>query len=119
MALVEKIKSTIPVGNLAYCIHQGYCNEEFNLCKKTEKLSKHDGILWKDDLCLRLNALVQFVRRQPGYQDWSSKRIVQELKDIGVLVMQEESAATVHITKGTPRVYRIRLKALENAAERY
>ena len=119
MALVKKIKSTIPVGNLAYCIHQGYCNEEFNLCKKTEKLSKHDGILWKDDLCLRLNALVQFVRRQPGYQDWSSKRIVQELKDIGVLVMQEESAATVHITKGTPRVYRIRLKALENAAERY
>lgn len=119
-AMIDQIKDSIPVGNLSYCILEGHRNGAFNLVKKVDKLSKHDGIIWKDDLCLRREALIQFVRKQPGYHDWSSNRITRTLKDLNALVLQEENAATVRLSKeeDVPRVYRIRLKVLKETAQK-
>ena len=117
--MIERLKDQIPVGNIAFCIFEGYKHNAFNLTSKMKKLSKHDGIIWKGDLCLRKEPLVSFVRQQPGYQSWSSNKIVRTLKDWNALVLQEDSAATVHLTKDSPRVYRIRLDVLEDAAQQY
>ena len=122
LALVEEIKRTIPIGNLAYCLLAGLNTKMFDLKRKyehLEKLVKHDGIIWHGNLCLRKEPLVQFVQRHPGYQDWSSRKIVQELKRIDALVLQESGAATVHLSKDSPRVYRIRLDVLQQNAQRY
>lgn len=119
--MINQLKEGFPVGNLPFCLLEGYGNSAFDLAKKIEKLNKHSGIIWKDDLCLRKEALIQFVRQQPGYHDWTANRITRTLKDIGALVLQEEDTATVKLTKDSnvPRVYRIRLNVLKDAAEKF
>lgn len=120
-AMIRQIKETIPLGNISYCLLEGYRNGAFNLAKTAKKLKKHDGIIWKDDLCLRKEPFIQFIRQQPGYHDWSSSQIKRFLKDINALVIQEENADTVRISTepGVPRVYRIRTKILKETAQRY
>lgn len=117
--LIGQLMERIPVGNLPFCILEGYRHGAFDLANKIKKLGDHDGILYKDDLCLRSDALIQFIRQQPGYRDWSRNRITRELKDINALVIQEEKTDTVHLTKESPRVYRIRLNILKNAAKNF
>lgn len=117
--MIESLLEDVPVGNLAFCLYDGFENEAFGLAKKISKLEKHEGILWKGDLCLRAEPLVKFVRTQRGFHNWSPNKITRTLKDYGALVLQEENAATVHLTKGTPRVYRIRLDILKESAERF
>lgn len=115
----EKLQEDVPRGNLAFIIYQGFIAGCFNLAKNPENLDKHGGVIWGDDLCLRPEELIHYVRTQPGYHKWSRNRITQELKDIGALVLQEDSAATVHIKKKLPRVYRIRLDVLKDMAEQF
>lgn len=119
MKMIKALREKVPRGNLAYIISEGHEEGGFKLAKKLKNLNKHDGILWQGDLCLRPEALYRFVRMQPGYQNYSSRRIVQELKDIGALVLQEEGTATVHLEKSRPRVYRIRLDVLKKSAKNY
>lgn len=119
MQMREKILETVPRGNLAAVLYDGKKNDAFNLATNPKKLAKYGGTIWKKDLCLKSDALVQFVRTQPGFQSWTRNRITQELKDIGALVLQEEDASTVHIDKDLPRVYRIRLDVLKDMAEYY
>lgn len=120
-AMIEQIKDSIPVGNLSLCILEGYRHDAFDLTKNVKKLCEHDGIIWKSDLCIKPEALIQFIRQQPGYHDWSSNRITRELKDIKALVLQEENAATVRLSKepGVSRVYRIRKEILKETARKY
>lgn len=118
-AMIEKINENRPVGNLAFCILEGYRNKAFDLTEKIKKLDKHGGIIWKDDLCLKSDVLTQFVRKQPGYHDWTSNKITRALKDLNALVLQEDGGNTVHLGKNSPRVYRIRLNVLKAAAEKY
>ena len=117
--MIESLLEDVPVGNLAFCLYDGFENEAFDLAKKISKLEKHEGILWKGDLCLRAEPLVKFVRTQRGFHNWSPNKITRALKDYGALVLQEENAATVHLVKNTPRVYRIRLNILKESAERF
>lgn len=120
-AMIEQIKDRVQVGNLSFCILEGYRNGAFDLAKRIEKLIKHDGIIWRGDLCLRKDALIQFVRQQSGYHDWTSNRITRALRDINALVIQEEGTAMVRLAKGEsiPRVYRIRLNVLKDTAKAY
>ncbi|MBR2132559.1 MAG: hypothetical protein IJ955_08530 [Oscillospiraceae bacterium] len=117
--MIDTIKSRFPKGNLAYCIVNGFKGKKFDLTDDIEKLHKHDGIMWKEDLCLKHEVLIRFIHQQSGYQKWSSHQIAHDLNDIGALVLQEENAFTVHLTKGSPRVYRIRLKTLKKHSKRY
>lgn len=125
MALDEHVKlkgdilEQFPVGNLAACLYEGYKNGSFDLTKKISKLYRHEGTIWEDDLCLRTEALVRYVRLQPGFHDWNRNKISRELKDIGALVLQEEGTSTVHLDDDSPRVYRIRLNVLKDAAIYY
>ena len=63
---IAHLKSQFPVGNIAFCILEGYRHGAFDLTSKIKRLSKHDGIVWKGDLCLRKDPLISFVRQQPG-----------------------------------------------------
>ncbi len=84
-------------------------NDLFDLAKKPGKLWKHEAIIWRGDLCIRKDPLERFIRAQLGYENYTMKRIVQELKDVGALVIQEEGTYQVHITHDAPRTYRIRI----------
>lgn len=117
--MIEKINENRPVGNLSFCILEGYRNGAFDLTSKLKKLDTHSGIIWKDDLCLKKESLIQFVRQQPGYHEWSPNKITRALKDINALVLQEDGGNTVHLDKSSPRVYRIRLNVLKTTAEKY
>lgn len=59
------------------------------------------------------------MRTQKGYQNYTISKVIQELKDIGALVVQEEGTAQVKIKKGVPRVYRIRINVLESEAKEF
>ncbi len=61
--LLKRLDAQRKKGNLAAVIIAGYENGAFNLAPKPKKLSRCDGILWKDDLCLRREALEQYVLR--------------------------------------------------------
>lgn len=109
-------------GTLAEIMLGAYRNREavFRLAPRLKELEKHDGIIWKGDLCLRRDALERFIHQQPGYQDIPLSRVVQKLKDMGALVIQEDGCATVHLAKKKvhiPRVYRIRKDALAQAVK--
>jgi hypothetical protein len=117
--LTQKLKENIPLGNISYCLLNGYHMGAFNLAKKIKKLPVHGGIIWKGDLCLRGDDLEQSIRTQPGYHNWTQSKISRALKDINVLVIQEDNANTVKLDSQSPRVYRIRLNVLEDTAERY
>lgn len=106
-------------GNIAALLLEGLNQGVFDLCRKVEKLERHEGMIWHGDLCLRREPLERFVRLQDGYGDYTISKIVRELKDIGALVLQEEGTAQVRLKKGTPRVYRIRLDVLKDAAEEF
>ncbi len=118
---IEQVKDNFPVGNLSFCILEGYRNGAFDLTTKIEKLHKHEGIIWKGDLCLRKESLISFIRQQCGYHDWTSTRITRTLRDINAFVIQEEGTATVRLSKENdiPRVYRIRLNVLKDTAKKY
>jgi hypothetical protein len=123
-AMIAMLKDSIPAGNLAFCKLDGYQRKAFDLTKKFERLSKHGGIIRNNDLCLRLEELVRFVRLQPGYRDWRSNKITRNLKDMGALAIQENTSNTVHLPKPKgkkciPRVYRIKLDILEKYSKQY
>lgn len=120
----KRITANTPEGNLAYILKKGFDDNKFCLLhgtKKIEKLYKRDGVVIHEDLCLRSAALVTFVRSQDGYHRWNLSRIVNQLLDYGALCIQEEGTKQVKVSKekNVPRVYRIRLKVLEEKAERY
>lgn len=121
--LRSQLLESIPVGNLSYCILTGFTNGAFSLAKKVPKLASKDGIIKGHDLCLRPEALIQFVRAQPGYHEWTQNRIRRTLKDLNALVLQDDTSSTVHLdshnSNRAPRVYRIRLDVLEDTAECY
>ena len=117
--LLNQLERQRKKGNIAALLLAGYESDAFDLCKKVEKLDRHEGIIWHGDLCLRREPLERFIRLQDGYACYTISKIVQELKDIGALVLQEEGTAQVRLKKGTPRVYRIRLDVLEDGAKEY
>ena len=65
--------------------------------------------------------LLSFVRKQPGYQNYTIRRIVQELSDIDALVVQGDEYTVSLGKKGNkkkaPRVYRLRISVLKETAE--
>lgn len=114
----------VPEGNLSFCILKGYKNKVFHLADSIEKLEKKDGVMWKDDLCIRPQQLLSFVRQQPGYHQYTRNQLTQELMDLGVLVIQEDSGYAVHLARSKdsasiPRVYRLRLDVLKKTAKKY
>ena len=84
-------------------------------------MSQYDGVLWKEDLCLRALPLKVFVRRQNGYHNWSLNQIVNTLLDYSALCIQEEHTNLVKLSKDSdvPRVYPIKLDVLEEKKEYY
>lgn len=114
----------VPKGNLSFCILRGYKDKAFYLANNLERLKKRDGVIWKDDLCIRPQQLLSFVRQQPGYHQYTRNQLTLELMDLGVLVIQEDSGYTVHLAKSKdgasiPRVYRLRLDVLKETAKKY
>ncbi len=117
--LLDRFDRQRKKGNIAALLLEGLEQDAFDLCKKAEKLDRHEGIIWHRDLCLRREPLERFIRLQDGYGSYKISQIIQELKDIGALVLQEEGTAQVLLKKGTPRVYRIRKDVLKDAAEEF
>lgn len=117
--LLNQLERQRKKGNIAALLLAGYESDAFDLCKKVEKLDRHEGIIWHGNLCLRREPLERFIRLQDGYACYTISKIVQELKDIGALALQEEGTAQVRLKKGTPRVYRILLDVLEDEAKEY
>lgn len=116
---LEAIQKSRPIGNLAYILLEGYEEEVFRLTRKMDKLKSHDGIIWKDDLCLRKAALEKFVRNQAGYREYTATKIARELNDIGALVTNENDTLQVKLSSDAPRVYRILLDQLKKNAKKF
>lgn len=131
LEIIAEIRSNIAEGNLAYIISEGIDQGAFDLCKKKKELFTHAGIIVKQKhdepthVGLKEEALVSFVRNQNGYHDMTRSKIIQELKDIGALCLQETSCNTVHLDakepgkKRLPRVLLIRCKVLREQAKQY
>ena len=105
--------------------------DEFKLCRKKSNLFKRNGIVWKEkkgvikQVGIKQTALVQFIRNQNGYQNYSSRKITDYLKDIGCLTINEDKSNTVHLGKikdgkrSLPRVLLIDVQTLRDNAEKY
>lgn len=126
-----KIRTHLKEGNIAYLLCEAIDCDEFHLCRKKEKLFKRNGIIWKEkknvikQVGIKQTALVQFIRNQNGYQNYSSRKITDYLKDIGCLTINEDKSNTVHIGKlkdgkrPLPRVLLIDVETLRDSAEEY
>lgn len=127
----RKIQSKLKEGNIAFLLCEAIDCDEFQLCRKKSKLFKRNGIIWKEkngvikQVGIKQTALVQFIRNQNGYQNYSSRKITDYLKDIGALTLQEEKSNTVHLGKikdgkrPLPRVLLIDVETLRANAEKY
>lgn len=118
-ALLRQVERRRKKGNLAEILLNGLQNGAFDLAKKLKKLEECDGMIWKKDLCLFRDALERYVRQQDGYAAYTIKQITRELQDIGALVVQESGTLQVKLKSGYPRVYRIRIEALEAARKQF
>lgn len=117
--LLKQLDRQMKKANLAAILLQAYEQDAFHLTSRIEKLEKRDGIIWRNDLCLRREPLERLIRAQDGYGNHTISRIVQELKDIGALVIQESGTAQVYLKKNFPRVYRVRLNVLRHYAKEF
>ena len=134
--MLNQIQSQTKEGNIAYLLKQAIDSKKvFNVCKKRDRNDLHtmDGIIWKKDsdknilqIGLRQTSIVQFIRHQNGYQTYNSRKILQELKDDGALVLQEDNSFTVHLGKraengktNLPRVVLIKYDVLSDCAQKY
>lgn len=127
----RKIQSQLKEGNIAFLLCEAIDSDEFKLCRKKEKLFKRNGIVWKEkkgvikQVGIKQTALVQFIRNQNGYQNYSSRKITDYLKDIGCLTINEDKSNTVHLGKikdgkrSLPRVLLIDVETLRDNAEKY
>lgn len=127
----SKIRTHLKEGNIAYLLCEAIDCDEFKLCRKKSKLFKRNGIVWKEkngvikQVGIKQTALVQFIRNQNGYQNYSSRKITDYLKDIGCLTINEDKSNTVHIGKRKdgkrplPRVLLIDVETLRDSAEEY
>ena len=126
-----KIRTHLKEGNIAHLLCEAIDCDEFQLCRKKSKLFKRNGIVWKEkngvikQVGIKQTALVQFIRNQNGYQNYSSRKITDYLKDIGCLTINEDKSNTVHIGKlkdgkrPLPRVLLIDVETLRDSAEEY
>ena len=126
-----KIRTHLKEGNTAHLLCEAIDCDEFQLCRKKSKLFKRNGIVWKEkngvikQVGIKQTALVQFIRNQNGYQNYSSRKITDYLKDIGCLTINEDKSNTVHIGKlkdgkrPLPRVLLIDVETLRDSAEEY
>ena len=136
LEVLNQIQSQTKEGNIAYLLKQAIDSKKvFNVCKKRDRNDLHtmDGIIWKKDsdknilqIGLRQTSIVQFIRHQNGYQTYNSRKILQELKDDGALVLQEDNSFTVHLGKraengktNLPRVVLIKYDVLSDCAQKY
>lgn len=127
----SKIRTHLKEGNIAHLLCEAIDCDEFQLCRKKSKLFKRNGIVWKEkngvikQVGIKQTALVQFIRNQNGYQNYSSRKITDYLKDIGCLTINEDKSNTVHIGKlkdgkrPLPRVLLIDVETLRDSAEEY
>ena len=126
------IQSQLKEGNIAHLLCEAIDCDEFKLCRKKSNLFKRNGIIRKEDkhrrpveVGIKPTALVQFIRNQNGYQDFSSRKITDYLKDIGCLTINEDKSNTVHLGKikdgkrSLPRVLLIDVETLRDNAEKY
>lgn len=126
-----KIRTHLKKGNIAHLLCEAIDCDEFQLCRKKSKLFKRNGIVWKEkngvikQVGIKQTALVQFIRNQNGYQNYSSRKITDYLKDIGCLTINEDKSNTVHLGKikdgkrSLPRVLLIDVETLRDNAEKY
>ena len=126
-----KIRTHLKEGNIAHLLCEAIDSDEFKLCRKKEKLFKRNGIIWKEkkgvikQVGIKQTALVQFIRNQNGYQNYSSRKITDYMKDIGCLTINEDKSNTVHLGKikdgkrPLPRVLLIDVETLRDSAEEY
>lgn len=117
--LLDQIEQSKPKGNIAYLLYEAYSEGMFRMAKKLEKLDVRDGIIWEDDFCLRKVPLLNYIRKQPGYHDYTINKITRELQDIGALITNESDTCQVHLAKDAPRVYRMIVKVLKENAKKY
>ena len=92
--------------NIAFLLCEAIDSDEFDLCRKKTNLFKRNGIIWKEDkrgrpveVGIKPTALVQFIRNQNGYQNYSSRKITDYLRDTGALTLQEKKSNTCHLGK--------------------
>ena len=127
----RRIQSQLKEGNIAFLLCEAIDSDEFDLCRKKTNLFKRNGIIWKEkkgvikQVGIKQTALVQFIRNQNGYQNYSSRKITDYLKDIGCLTINEDKSNTVHLGKikdgkrSLPRVLLIDVETLRDNAEKY
>ena len=106
VSVFAEIKTRKKEGNISYLLCEAIDADVFRLCRNKDKLFKRNGIVWKEDrhgnpvrIGLKVTPLVQYLRNQNGYQDYSSRKIITYLKDIGALTLNEDKSNTVHIGK--------------------
>ncbi len=132
VSVFSEIKTRKKEGNIAYLLCEAIDADIFRLCRNKDKLFKRNGIVWKEDrhgnpvrIGLKVTPLVQYLRNQNGYQDYSSRKIITYLKDIGALTLNEDKSNTVHIGKTEdgkrvlPRVLMIDVSVLRENAQRF
>ena len=127
----RRIQSQLKEGNITFLLCEAIDSDEFDLCRKKTNLFKRNGIIWKEkkgvikQVGIKQTALVQFIRNQNGYQNYSSRKITDYLKDIGCLTINEDKSNTVHLGKikdgkrSLPRVLLIDVQTLRDNAEKY
>lgn len=132
VSVFSEIKTRKKEGNIACLLCEAIDADIFRLCRNKDKLFKRNGIVWKEDrhgnpvrIGLKVTPLVQYLRNQNGYQDYSSRKIITYLKDIGALTLNEDKSNTVHIGKTEdgkrvlPRVLMIDVSVLRENAQRF
>lgn len=136
LEVLNQLQTKTKEGNIAYLLKQAIDSKRvFNVCKKKDRNDLHtmDGIIWKKDsnknileIGLRQTSIVQFIRHQNGYQDYTSRKILQQLRDDGALILQEDNSFTVHLGKraengktNLPRVVLIKYDVLSDCAKKY
>ena len=129
--LIEKVRANEKRGNLAYIILGLLKEGALKPGKKTLTDNDERKERYQKRGCLRLKrrnigvnpeVLLQLVRAQPGYHDYTRNKMALELKDLGALVLQSNGKHASNMVKlwdGGPWGYRLLLGVLEDEAKEF
>lgn len=115
---LKRAKRNVPKKDLFNVIID-LVDKKLDMKKDIKKLKRCDGIYYKKDICIRPTALLKALNQVNGYRQWTQTELSRQLAKEDILHMQGNNGYTVVLQKKSPRVYRIRVDKLIEAAKRH
>lgn len=116
---VNRIQDIAPQGNLSWYILKGYREQAFHIVSNRKEIRQDsDCFIENDSLCIRQEALLEYLHRIPAFCGLGEKQLSKKLRDEGALTFSKEKRSAGKRI-GRRRYLSLNFSLLKSAAQSY